>query len=186
MKALLLLVFLLVFFAPTFGWTALGGSAGDPYKIPLVSVDQRKTDLSVYRGKVLLIVNTASQCGYTPQYEGLEKISKKYREQGLVVLGFPSNDFGSQEPGSNPEIKHFCELKYHVDFPLFSKGPVTGEKIQPLYSWLLEHAPTHEAIEWNFEKFLIDRSGKIVGRFKSDVTPESDQLLKAIEKALSA
>lgn len=156
----------------------------DLFHIPVTTLGGKETNLESYRGKTLLIVNTASQCGYTPQYEGLEKIAKKYREGGFVILGFPSNDFGGQEPGSNREIKHFCELKYHVDFPLFAKGPVTGEKIQPVYAWLLRNAPTPEAIEWNFEKFLINRQGAVVGRYKSPVTPEGDELAQAIEKAL--
>jgi glutathione peroxidase len=160
-------------------------SSSDIYSIPLKSNDDKDTNLSIYKGKVLLIVNTASKCGYTPQYKSLEALYKKYQSQGLVVLGFPSNDFGHQEPGTNQQIRYFCQSKYHVDFPLFDKGPVGGDHIQPLFAWLLKHAPSSTPVAWNFEKFLISRDGKVLERFKSKVTPDSGELTGAIEKALA-
>ncbi len=140
--------------------------------------------LASFKGKVLLVVNTASECGYTPQYKGLEATYLKYHSKGFEVLGFPSNDFGAQEPGSNAEIKNFCERKFKVTFPIFEKAPVSGNRIQPLYTFLTENAPTQGAVGWNFEKFLVGKDGKIIGRFKSSITPESDELTKAIESAL--
>jgi len=153
--------------------------------IPVKTLDGESTTLKSYDGKVLLIVNTASRCGYTPQYEGLEALAKQYRSSGLVVLGFPSNDFGKQEPGTNKEIRFFCESKYHVDFPLFDKAPVTGSQIQPVFSWLLDHAATQDAVAWNFEKFLIGRDGKVLQRFKSGIGPTDKTLTAAIESALA-
>jgi glutathione peroxidase len=141
--------------------------------------------LSTYKGKALLIVNTASECGYTAQYKGLQAIYDEYRSRGFEVLGFPSNDFGGQEPGSNAEIKDFCERKFKVSFPLFEKNPVSGKQIQPLYSHLTKNAPTTGEVSWNFEKFLVSKDGRVVGRFKSKVTPESKELTQAIEKALA-
>jgi glutathione peroxidase len=142
--------------------------------------------LGQYRGKVLLIVNTASECGYTSQYKGLQALYDKYGKDGFEVLGFPSNDFGGQEPGSNAEIKDFCERSFKVSFPLFEKAPVKGEKTQPIYSFLTANAPTKGDVSWNFEKFLVGRDGKIFGRYKSAVKPESEELTKAIEGALQA
>ncbi len=148
--------------------------------------DRETISLSAYRGKVLLVVNTASECGYTSQYKGLQTIATKYRPEGFEVLGFPSNDYGAQEPGTNAEIKNFCERQFKVDFPLFEKAPVSGNRIQPVYAYLTENAPKKGAVGWNFEKFLIDRDGKIIGRYKSGVTPESDELTGAIRAALAA
>jgi glutathione peroxidase len=156
------------------------------YSIPIRSIDGKLDTLLEFKGKALLIVNTASQCGYTPQYSGLEKLYEKYRGRGFELLGFPSNDFGGQEPGSNQEIKLFCQGKYSVKFPLFAKAPVTGPSIQPVYRWLLKNAPSSEEIDWNFEKFLISPEGKVIARFKSGVTPESAELISAIEAALPA
>ena len=153
------------------------------YDIPVKTIDGKATTLTEYKGKVMLIVNTASKCGYTPQYKGLQALYEKYKDKGLVVLGFPSNDFLFQEPGDNTEIKKFCELKYKVTFPMFEKGKVKGEP-QPLYAYLLEHEKSWPEIKWNFEKFLINRKGEIVGRFKSSVTPESTEVTQAVEKAL--
>lgn len=142
--------------------------------------------LSTYKGKVLLVVNTASECGYTKQYQGLQATYQKFGKDGFEILGFPSNDYGAQEPGSNAEIKNFCERKFKVSFPLFEKAPVSGNKIQPLYAYLVENAPTKGAVGWNFEKFLVGKDGKIIGRYKSSVAPESEELTKAIEAALKA
>lgn len=158
------------------------------YDFDVRQINADKTEkpmkLSDYKGKVLLIVNTASGCGYTPQYKGLQAIHEKFGKDGFTVLGFPSNDFGAQEPGSNAEIKTFCERTYKVTFPLFEKAPVSGNRIQPLYAYLVENAPSKGAVGWNFEKFLVNRDGKIVGRFKSGVKPEDAELGAAITSAL--
>jgi glutathione peroxidase len=145
-------------------------------------------DLSTYKGKVVLVVNTASKCGYTPQYSGLQTIYQRYQPKGFEVLAFPSNDFGGQEPGTAKEIKSFCETKYKVNFPLFEKNPVSGSMKQPLYDWLIKNEPGNlrgpSEVGWNFEKFLISKDGKVLGRFRSSVTPESPEVVKAIEGAL--
>jgi glutathione peroxidase len=138
--------------------------------------------LCQYRGKVLLIVNTASYCGYTHQYEGLEALYRKYKDRGLVVLGFPSNDFGAQEPGSNKEIAEFCRLTYGVEFPMFEKASVSSLRTNPLYADLL--ARTGQAPKWNFHKYLIDRNGNAAGTFASGVEPNDRQLLVPLEKLL--
>lgn len=157
------------------------------YAQQAVDIDGKKVPLSSYMGKVALVVNTASQCGFTPQYEGLEALYQKYKDRGFVVLGFPSNDFGSQEPGSNAEIKTFCEKTYRTTFPLFAKDKVTGSEKQPLYKFLTETSAKGavEEVSWNFEKFLIDPKGNVVGRFKSRVKPSDDLLQKQIEALLS-
>jgi glutathione peroxidase len=139
--------------------------------------------LCQYRGKVLLVVNTASFCGYTHQYEGLEALYRKYRDRGLVVLGFPSNDFGAQEPGSNQEIAEFCRLTYGVQFPMFEKASVTSLKTNPLYADLV--ARTGQSPRWNFHKYLIDRNGNPAGTFASDIEPDSRQLVALLEKLLA-
>jgi glutathione peroxidase len=151
------------------------------------NIEGKDAKLSDYRGKVLLIVNVASQCGYTPQYEGLQAIYSKYGAQGLVVLGFPANNFGGQEPGTNEEIKQFCTVKYKVSFPMFSKISVKGADIHPLYKFLTNKETDPEFggdIKWNFNKFLVDRSGKIIARFESQDKPEGEKVTQAIEKAL--
>ncbi|MBX2988552.1 MAG: glutathione peroxidase [Bdellovibrionaceae bacterium] len=143
--------------------------------------------LSDYKGKVVLVVNVASRCGFTPQYEGLEELYKKYQDKGLMILGFPSNQFGSQEPGTNEEIQSFCKLNYGVTFPVFAKVDVNGDKADPLYAWLKSSAPGvlgTEAIKWNFTKFLIGRDGKVIDRFAPQTKPKD--LEKDIEKALAA
>lgn len=142
--------------------------------------------LSSYRGKALLIVNTASECGYTPQYDGLEKLYETYRDRGLVVLGFPSNDFGGQEPGSAEEIGAFCRKNYGVTFPLFAKVHAKGAEIAPLYKTLTEDtgAGIKGEVRWNFTKFLIDPKGQVVARFEPKVEPESHDLVAAVEKVL--
>jgi glutathione peroxidase len=139
--------------------------------------------LCQFRGKVLLIVNTASYCGYTHQYEGLEALYRRYKSRGLVVVGFPSNDFGAQEPGSNQEIAEFCRLTYGVEFPMFEKTSVTSLKTNPLYATLL--ARTGQAPQWNFHKYLVDRNGNRVESFGSKVEPNDSALLTALEKLLS-
>lgn len=158
--------------------------AADLLSVPLTTIDGKPATLADYKGKTMLIVNTASKCGYTPQYEGLERVFEKYQGAGFVVLGFPSNDFGQQEPGANGEIKKFCQAKFNVKFPMFAKGVVKGPEKQPLFAELIAQAPKSGEIKWNFEKFLIDAQGKVVARFDSGVTPEDKQVTAAIEKAL--
>ena len=140
--------------------------------------------LCQYRGKVVLIVNTASYCGYTHQYEGLEALYRKYKSRGLVVVGFPSNDFGGQEPGSNKEIAEFCRLTYGVEFPMFEKTSVTSIKTNPLYAELA--ARTGQSPKWNFHKYLVDRDGKEVASFGTRVEPDSTDLVSAVERMLAA
>lgn len=151
-------------------------------------IDGKNVKLNKFKGNVLLVVNTASKCGYTPQYEGLENIYKKYSAQGFYVLGFPANNFGGQEPGTNEEIKEFCTLKYKTTFPMFAKISVKGEDQHPLYNFLTNPQTNPEFagdIKWNFNKFLVDRSGKVVARFDSKATPESPEVTAAIEKYLA-
>lgn len=151
------------------------------------TIDGQSVDLEQYRGKVVLIVNVASECGLTPQYAGLQELYEKYQDKGLVVLGFPCNQFGSQEPGTEAEIKEFCSTKYHVTFPMFSKVEVNGEGAAPLYQYLTSQDvdPVGAGkISWNFEKFLIDRDGKLVHRFSPRTTPDAPELVKAIESEL--
>jgi glutathione peroxidase len=140
--------------------------------------------LCQFRGKVLLIVNTASECGYTPQYEGLEKLYRRYRDKGFVVLGFPANDFGGQEPGSNKEIAQFCRLNYGVTFPMFAKTSVVGANANPLYRALATR--TGKPPRWNFHKYLLDRAGQPVAVFESAVEPADSQVTSQIEKLLAA
>jgi glutathione peroxidase len=156
------------------------------YSIPLKTIDDQPATLQAYAGKVLLIVNVASQCGYTPQYEGLQGLYQKYQARGLEVLGFPSNDFGQQEPGTEAEIKEFCSSRYHVTFPMFSKIHVTGDEQHPLYAALTgSDSPKPGPVQWNFGKFLIGRDGKVLARYDSDTEPDSAELTKAIEAALA-
>ncbi len=153
------------------------------YDLEATSIDGALVKFSKYKDKVVLIVNVASRCGYTPQYEGLQNLYVSNREQGLVVLGFPSNDFGGQEPGTEAEIKAFCSSKYGASFPLFSKVVVTGAGKHPVYQFLTESTGGRE-VGWNFEKFLIDRRGRIAGRFPSSVVPTAAELATAISAAL--
>lgn len=153
------------------------------YEIEAASIDGAPVRLADYKGKVLLIVNVASRCGYTPQYEGLQELYDTYKEQGLVVLGFPSNDFGGQEPGTESEIKSFCSSKFGANFPMFSKVMVVGESKHPVYRFLTQSTGGKE-VAWNFEKFLVDRTGHVIGRFPSSVTPTSEQLVTEVRKAL--
>ena len=148
------------------------------------SLADKDTPLCQFEGKVVLVVNTASHCGYTPQYEGLEALYRRFRAKGLVVLGFPANDFGAQEPGSNKEIAKFCELNYGVSFPMFAKTGVTARNANPFYASLA--AKTGERPEWNFHKYLIDRSGEQVLSFGSRVEPGDPALVGAIERLLAA
>lgn len=159
------------------------------YEFTVKNIDGSDVKMDAYRGKVLLLVNVASHCGYTPQYDGLERIFKKYHGQGFEVLAFPANNFGAQEPGTNAEIKDFCTLKYNVTFPMFAKISVKGHDQHPLYAYLTAKETDPEfagPITWNFNKFLIGRDGKIVARFESKDEPESDKVKQAVEKALAA
>lgn len=184
------------------------------YDIPVNRITGEGCSLGDYRGKVLLIVNVASQCGLTPQYEALEKIYSRFKTSGLVVCGFPANDFGAQEPGSNEEIQSFCRTTFAVDFPMFSKIPVTGSQTHPLYQALIAAQPEpigatrkgfrenlegflkskhngaatnpEPGILWNFEKFLVDRNGNVVARFSPEVLPDDPAIVAAIESALSS
>jgi glutathione peroxidase len=174
--------------------------------IPLTRIDGASDTLANHAGKVMLVVNVASKCGLTPQYEGLEKLYETYRDQGFEVLGFPANDFGAQEPGSPEEITEFCKLNYGVTFPLFAKAPVSGADKQPLYAALIAAAPTKQGpadefrerlkgygmtpnedpeVLWNFEKFLIGRDGEVVGRFAPGTAPDDPLLTGAIADALA-
>ena len=151
------------------------------------TTDGTNIPLSKYKGKVLLVVNVASECGYTPQYKGLEMVFRKYKERGFAILGFPANNFGEQEPGSDPEIKSFCQSNYGVTFDMFSKISVKGADQHPLYRFITstETNPRFGGeVRWNFQKYLVDRSGVIIGKFSSSVTPESHELIRAIEDAL--
>jgi glutathione peroxidase len=175
------------------------------YEIPVRKINGAETNLGEYKGKVLLVVNVASKCGLTPQYEGLEKLYENYGERGLEVLGFPANNFMGQEPGSEDEIQEFCSTNFNVQFPLFSKISVKGEDQHPLYKYLTEVKPetdvnggvfeeklkgfghtrsTPNEILWNFEKFLIAKNGSVIARFAPDATAEDTQLIEKVEEAL--
>jgi glutathione peroxidase len=156
------------------------------HQFKVQDIKNKTVDMASYRGKVLLIVNTASFCGFTSQYKSLQKTYEQFKQQGFFVLGFPCNDFGSQEPGSNKEIKDFCELKYKVSFPLFTKVVASGNQKTPLFKYLTEDSGPEfkRPIDWNFEKFLIDRDGRLVARFKSGTDPQSEEILSAISAAL--
>lgn len=155
------------------------------YDLSVVTMDGENKSLSDYKGKVLLIVNVASKCGYTPQYEGLEAIYEKYRDKGFEILAFPCNDFGEQEPGTNDEIRTFCESKYNVTFSLFDKVKVLGNDKSPLYERLINNSEPSGDIGWNFEKFVISKDGDITARYKSKVKPDSDELTSVIESELA-
>ncbi|WP_404479730.1 glutathione peroxidase [Novosphingobium sp. BL-52-GroH] len=178
----------------------------DVASIPLQRIDGAPDSLADHAGNVLLVVNVASKCGLTPQYEGLEALYKEYKDKGFEVLGFPANDFGAQEPGTHEEIAEFCSINYGVSFPLFAKADVTGEAKQPLYAALTEAVPTKQGdvagmkekfrgygmtpnedpeVLWNFEKFLIARDGSVVGRFAPGTAPKDPELVGAIEAELA-
>ena len=157
------------------------------YDFDALSIDGKPAQLATQRGKVLLIVNTASQCGFTPQFAGLEKLWETYRDRGLVIIGFPSNQFGGQDPGSNDEISSFCQLNYGVSFPMMAKVDVNGAQAHPLWKWLTAEAPGilgSKAIKWNFTQFLVGRDGTVLKRYAPTDKPES--LQRDIEAALAA
>ncbi|MFO1498089.1 MAG: glutathione peroxidase [Verrucomicrobiota bacterium] len=156
------------------------------YDVPLKDINGKGTSLKAYQGKVLLLVNVASKCGFTPQYDGLEALHQKYKAKGFAVLGFPCNDFGAQEPGTNEEIKTFCSEKYHVTFPMFDKLHVKGPEQHPLYAALTgKDSNLPGDVKWNFGKFLIGRDGKLIKRFDSKVAPDAPELVAAVEAALA-
>lgn len=156
------------------------------YDLEATTIESKQVSLSDYKGKVALIVNVASKCGFTSQYEGLEALYRKYKEQDFVVLGFPSNDFMGQEPGTDEEIKEFCKLNYDVTFPLFSKAPVKGNDKQPVFKVLTEESAKElqGEVRWNFEKFLVNRDGQLIARWRSVTGPSSKSIAKAIENEL--
>ena len=163
------------------------GTAKSMYDFTLKDSKGRDVKLEEFRGKVLMLVNVASRCGYTPQYDGLQKIYERYRGQGFTILGFPANNFGAQEPGTNEEIQEFCRINYGVTFPVFAKISVKGEDKHPLYKYLTERETNPEfagEIKWNFNKFLVGRDGRIVARFDSGDKPEDAKVTQAIEAAL--
>ncbi len=153
------------------------------YELKTQTLDGKPADLSQYKGKVVLVVNVASQCGFTPQYEGLEKLYEDMKAKGVVVLGFPSNDFGQQEPGTAEEIKKFCSLRYHVTFPMFEKVKTQGAGQSPVYAFLAEK---HGAPKWNFHKYVVGKDGQVKAAFPSKVAPESKELKDALEGALKS
>ena len=161
-------------------------AASSIYEFTLPSIDGKPLPLANFKGKVVLVVNVASRCGFTPQYSALESTYEKYKDQGFVILGFPANNFGKQEPGTNQEIKTFCQTKYSVTFPMYAKVSVKGDDQTPLYAYPTTQANPAAAgeIKWNFTKFLVDRNGNVVKRFEPDVTPDSPEVIAAIQQAL--
>jgi glutathione peroxidase len=177
----------LLLLATTLALPLMSASAASLYDVPLRDIDEQPTTLAAYRGEVMLIVNVASKCGNTPQYAQLESLYQQHGEQGLVVLGFPCNQFKGQEPGSNEEIKAFCTAEYGVTFPLFDKIDVNGENRHPLYVQLAgADSPFPGDIEWNFAKFLVGRDGRILARFPARMKPDAPEIVAAINAALAA
>ena len=173
----------LLFFA-----TALMAADKSVYDFTLKSIDGQPAPLGAYKGKVVLLVNVASRCGFTPQYKALESVYEKFKDRGLVIVGIPANNFGSQEPGTNQEIKTFCTTKYNVTFPMMSKVSVKGDDKTPLYQFLTDKTVNPETggeIQWNFTKFLIGPDGRVMARFEPAITPDSPEITTAIEKALA-
>ena len=157
------------------------------YDLIVITIDGQDLKLETYKNKIILIVNVASKCGYTPQYEGLERLYQNYKDKGFIILGFPANNFLGQEPGSNEEIKNFCSLTYNVTFPLFSKISVKGKDIAPLYKFLTEKETNPDfngKIKWNFTKFLINSEGRIIDRFEPKEKPDSEKIIKRIEELI--
>ena len=167
---------------------AMAFGASSVYDFTLTSIDGAAAPLSSFKGKVVLLVNVASKCGFTPQYAGLEKLYETYKDKGFVIVGVPANNFGAQEPGSNEEIKTFCSRNYNVTFPMMSKVSVKGTDTTPLYQYLTDKSAnpkTGGEIKWNFTKFLVDKNGNVINRFESAVTPEAADLVKSVEAALA-
>jgi glutathione peroxidase len=174
---------------PLIAATALTMTLGEPasiYNFKVKNIDGKEVALKEYKGKVLLVVNVASKCGLTPQYKGLQALYEEKKKDGLVVLGFPANNFGAQEPGTEGEIKEFCSLNYGVKFPMFSKISVKGDDTHPLYKWLIAHSDRpQDEIEWNFAKFVVARDGKSVTRLTPRDVPDSESVRKAVDAALA-
>ncbi|ULA57895.1 MAG: Hydroperoxy fatty acid reductase gpx1 [Nitrospira sp.] len=167
------------------GVTRMAAKASTVYDFTLNDIDGKPVSLSQYKGKVVMLVNTASLCGNTPQYADLEKMYETYKDKGFEILAFPANNFGQQEPGSNEEIKGFCLTKYSVGFPLFSKISVKGSDKHPLYRYLTEQSPFPGEVEWNFQKYLVDRSGNVVARYHHGTKPVADQIVNDVERFLA-
>lgn len=163
----------------------MAAKAPSVYDFTMDDIDGKPVSLSQYRGKVLMLVNTASFCGNTPQYSDLEKMYETYQEKGFEILAFPANNFGQQEPGSNQEIKSFCFTKYSLTFPLFSKISVKGSDKHPLYQYLTEQSPFPGEVEWNFQKYLVDRSGNVVARYHHRTKPFADDIVQDLERTLA-
>jgi glutathione peroxidase len=175
------------FLSAVTGFFVAAGSAvaaDSVYDFTMNTITGAPQSLSAYKGQVLLIVNTASKCGFTKQYAGLRPLYEKYKDRGFTVLGFPANNFMGQEPGTNEEIQQFCTTRYNVTFPMFEKISVKGSDIHPLYAWLTSHT-NGAAVSWNFNKFLIGRDGNLIAHFGSRTAPEAEELVAAIEKALN-
>ncbi len=165
--------------------TAAPQAAETVHEFTVKSLDGKDIDLSKYKGKVLLVVNVASECGATPQYRQLQAMYEKYADQGLVVMGFPCNQFGAQEPGDADQIRQFCSAEYAVKFPMFSKIDVNGKTEAPLYDFLKSTAEDHSNVGWNFEKFLVGKDGKVAARFKTRTQPDAPEVVTLIEEALA-
>lgn len=180
---MLIMIAILGFGGSSDGASNQSGSAYD-YSFKQLGSD-KPMPLAEYKGKVLLIVNTASKCGFTKQYDALEKLHEAYKDEGLVVLGVPSNDFGGQEPGSEEEISRFCKLNYGVTFPMAGKESVSGDSAHPFYLWAKNTLGFGTAPKWNFHKYLVDRNGRLVDYFNSTTSPDSDRLKQAVSAALS-
>jgi glutathione peroxidase len=169
--------------------SALSGAAKNVFEYTLNTIEGQPAPLSAYKGKMVMLVNVASRCGFTPQYTALESIYEKYRDRGFVIIGVPANNFGEQEPGTNQEIKTFCQSKYNVTFPMMSKVSVKGEDKAPLYQYLTDKAANPKTggdIQWNFTKFLVGPDGQVIARFEPKVTPDSPEVTGAIEQALAS
>ena len=189
-KKNLIILNILIIFSFSFGETTsvyTGEKMNNIYDFSMISIDGNEINLSDFRGKVVMIVNVASKCGFTPQYETLQEIYTKYKNQGFVILGFPANNFLWQEPGTDKEIETFCSLNYNVTFPMFSKISVKGKNIDPLYKFLTEKGPEkfNGKIRWNFTKFLINKEGIVVDRFTPKTKPDSPEIVKRIEEILN-
>ncbi|MEK9685269.1 MAG: glutathione peroxidase [Rhodospirillaceae bacterium] len=180
-----LIQFFVLIFICLAGPLASAGAQNKAHEFEFISIDGKRLSLAAFRGKAILIVNTASMCGFTGQYSGLQKLWDKYKERGLVVLGVPSNDFGNQEPGTTQEIKEFCEINYGINFPMTEKVNVRKEPRHPFYQWTASLSRTFEEPRWNFHKYLIDKDGTLVGSFGSRVSPMSRKLTSAIETQLN-
>lgn len=167
-------------------FSSMGTELESPLDFDMTSIDGEEINLAGYKGKVVLMINVASKCGLTPQYEALQALFEKYKSDGLVVLGFPTNNFGAQEPGTNAEIKEFCAVNYGVSFPMFAKLSVQGDDLHPLYGFLTDESKNPQfggEIKWNFTKFLVDRNGKLIARFEPRTAPDDQEVISAIESA---